>query len=62
MVGSLTPLSLQVYYITEKHKFKVYNKVMGIFSKIFGPKKPDPRPQQEIDEQIVIIENITRGQ
>jgi hypothetical protein len=33
---------------------------MGIFSRIFGPKKPDPRPQQEIDEQIVIIENITR--
>jgi hypothetical protein len=34
---------------------------MGIFSKIFKDKKPDPRPQQEIDEQIVIIENITRG-
>jgi hypothetical protein len=23
--------------------------------------KPDPRSQQEINEQIVIIENITRG-
>jgi hypothetical protein len=34
---------------------------MGIFSKLFGPKKPDPRPQQEIDEQIIIIDTITRG-
>jgi hypothetical protein len=34
---------------------------MGIFSKLFGPKKADPRPQQEIDEQIVIIDSITRG-
>jgi len=34
---------------------------MGIFSKIFKPSKPDPRSQQEIDEQIVIIDNITRG-
>jgi hypothetical protein len=34
---------------------------MGIFSKIFGPKKPDPRSQQEIDEQIIIIDTITRG-
>ncbi len=34
---------------------------MGIFSKLFGPKNPDPRSQQEIDEQIVIIDSITRG-
>lgn len=34
---------------------------MGIFSKIFGPKKPDPRPKQEIDEQVIIIDSITRG-
>jgi hypothetical protein len=34
---------------------------MSIFSKLFGPKKPDPRPQQEKDEQIVIIDSITRG-
>ena len=34
---------------------------MGIFSKIFGPKKPDPRPVQEIDEQIVIIDSIDGG-
>jgi hypothetical protein len=34
---------------------------MGIFSRIFGPKKPDPRSQQEIDEQIIIIDTITRG-
>jgi hypothetical protein len=35
--------------------------IMGIFSRIFKPKKPDPRPQQEIDEQVVIIDTITRG-
>jgi hypothetical protein len=35
---------------------------MGIFSKLFGPKKPDPRGKQEIDEQIVTIDNITRGE
>lgn len=34
---------------------------MGIFSKILGPKKPDPRTKQEIDEQIVIIDTITRN-
>jgi hypothetical protein len=34
---------------------------MGIFSKLFGPMKPDPRSQQEIDEQIIIIDTITRG-
>jgi hypothetical protein len=34
---------------------------MGIFSKLFGPKKPDPRPQKEIDEQIIIVKSITRG-
>jgi hypothetical protein len=44
--------SLQVPYIIL---------LMGIFSKIFKPSKPDPRSQQEIDEQIVIIDNITRG-
>lgn len=34
---------------------------MGIISKIFKPKKPDPRPLQEVDEQVVIIDTITRG-
>jgi len=34
---------------------------MGIISKIFKPRKPDPRTQQEIDEQIIIIDTITSG-
>lgn len=33
---------------------------MGLLSWIFGPKKPDPRPKEEVDEQIVVVENITR--